>query len=141
MKDKEKIKKRGIRIIVAVIIPVCAAYVFYQIDRMQLGGMYYCAEDNSGIYIQDLNEQSKEGYYMVVLGSEEDDDFADTGDFELADVIGSHETAYDMASDNKDNSNALYATGMIHNSRKHTLYVTFILEDGTEITKSFRKQN
>jgi len=140
MKDKEKIKKRGIRIIVAVIIPVCAAYVFYQIDRMQLGGMYYCAEDNSGIYIQDLNEQSKEGYYMVVDGSEEDD-FADTGDFELADVIGSHETAYDMASDNKDNSNALYATGMIHNSRKHTLYVTFILEDGTEITKSFRKQN
>ena len=140
MKDKEKIKKRGIRIIVAVIIPVCAAFVFYQIDRMQLGGMYYCAEDNSGIYIQDLNEQSKEGYYMVVDGSEEDD-FADTGDFELADVIGSHETAYDMASDNKDNSNALYATGMIHNSRKHTLYVTFILEDGTEITKSFRKQN
>ena len=107
---------------------------------MQLGGMYYCAEDNSGIYIQDLNERSKEGYYMVVDGSEEDD-FADTGDFELADVIGSHETAYDMASDNKDNSNALYATGMIHNSRKHTLYVTFILEDGTEITKSFRKQN
>ena len=140
MKDKEKIKKRVIRIIVAVIIPVCAAYVFYQIDRMQLGGMYYCAEDNSGIYIQDLNEQSKEGYYMVVDGSEEDD-FADTGDFELADVIGDHETAYDMASDNKDNSNALYATGMIHNSRKHTLYVTFILEDGTEITKSFRKQN
>ncbi|MBR3126005.1 MAG: hypothetical protein IKF42_11380 [Mogibacterium sp.] len=140
MKDKEKIKKRVIRIIVAVIIPVCAAFVFYQIDRMQLGGMYYCAEDNSGIYIQDLNEQSKEGYYMVVDGSEEDD-FADTGDFELADVIGSHETAYDMASDNKDNSNALYATGMIHNSRKHTLYVTFILEDGTEITKSFRKQN
>ena len=140
MKDKEKIKKRVIRIIVAVIIPVCAAFVFYQIDRMQLGGMYYCAEDNSGIYIQDLNEQSKEGYYMVVDGSEEDD-FADTGDFELADVIGSHETAYDMATDNKDNSNALYATGMIHNSRKHTLYVTFILEDGTEITKSFRKQN
>ena len=140
MKDKEKIKKRVIRIIVAVIIPVCAAFVFYQIDRMQLGGMYYCAEDNSGIYIQDLNEQSKEGYYMVVDGSEEDD-FADMGDFELADVIGSHETAYDMASDNKDNSNALYATGMIHNSRKHTLYVTFILEDGTEITKSFRKQN
>lgn len=140
MKDKEKIKKRVIRIIVAVIIPVCAAFVFYQIDRMQLGGMYYCAEDNSGIYIQDLNEQSKEGYYMVVDGSEEDD-FADTGDFELADVIGSHETAYDMASDNKDNRNALYATGMIHNSRKHTLYVTFILEDGTEITKSFRKQN
>ena len=141
MKDKEKIKKRGIRIIVAVIIPVCAAYVFYQIDRMQLGGMYYCAEDNSGIYIQDLNEQSKEGYYMVVIGSEEDDDFADTGDFELADVIGPHETAYDMASDNKDKSDALCATGMIHNSRKHTLHVTFILEDGTEITKSFRKQN
>ena len=81
MKDKQKIKKRVIRIIVSVIIPVCAVYVFYQIDRMQLGGMYYCAEDNIGIYIQDLNEQSKEGYYMVVLGSEEDDDFADTGDF------------------------------------------------------------
>ena len=108
---------------------------------MQLGGMYYCTEDNSGIYIQDLNEQSKEGYYMVVLGLEEDDDFADTGDFELADVIGPHETAYDMASDNKDKSDALCATGMIHNSRKHTLHVTFILEDGTEITKSFRKQN
>ena len=61
-----------------MIIPVCAVYVFYQIDRMQLGGMYYCAEDNSGIYIQDLNERSKEGYYMVIHGSEEDDDFADT---------------------------------------------------------------
>ena len=28
MKDKEKIKKRVIRIIVAVIIPECAAFVF-----------------------------------------------------------------------------------------------------------------
>ena len=140
MKYKQKIKKRVIRIIVAVIIPVCAAYVFYQIDRMQLGGMYYCAGDDSGIYIQDRNEQSKEGYYMVVQDSEGEDDFADTGDFELADVIGPHETAYDMASDNKDKSNALCATGMIHNSRKHTLVVTFVLEDGTETTKTFRKQ-
>ena len=138
---KENIKKIVIKIIIAVIIPACAVYVFYQIDRMQLGGMYYCAEDNSGIYIQDLNEQSKEGYYMVVLGSEEDDGFADTGDFELADVIGPHETAYDMASDNKDKSDALCATGMIHNSRKHTLDVTFILEDGTETTQTFRKHN
>ena len=137
---KENIKKIVIKIIIAVIIPACAVYVFYQIDRMQLGGMYYCAEDNSGIYIQDLNERSKEGYYMVVHGSEEDDDFADTGDFKLADVIGPHETAYDMASDNKDKSDALCATGMIHNSRKHTLDVTFILEDGTETTKTFKKQ-
>ena len=136
---KENIKKIVIKIIIAVIIPACAVYVFYQIDRMQLGGMYYCAGDDSGIYIQNRNEQSKEGYYMVVDGSEEDD-FADTGDFELADVIGSHETAYDMASDNKDKSNALCATGMIHNSRKHTLVVTFVLEDGTETTKTFRKQ-
>ena len=141
MKDKEKIKKRVIRIIVAVIIPVCVVCVFYQIDRMQLGGMYYCVEDNSGIYIQDFNERSKEGYYMVVHGSGEDDDFADTGGFELADVIGPHETAYDMASDNKDKSDALCATGMIHNSRKHTLDVTFILEDGTETTQTFRKHN
>ena len=91
-------------------------------------------------YIQDFNERSKEGYYMVVQDSEGEDDFADTGDFELADVIGPHETAYDMASDNKDKSNALCATGMIHNSRKHTLVVTFVLEDGTETTKTFRKQ-
>lgn len=136
MKDKQKIKKRVIRIIVAVIIPVCAVYVFYHIDRMQLGGMYYCAEDDSSIYIQDLNEQSKEGYYMVVQDSEVDD----AGDFELADVIGPHETAYNTTSDNKDKSDALCATGMIHNSGKHTLDVTFILEDGTETTKTFRKQ-
>ena len=80
------------------------------------------------------------GNLFFFCRTEGEDDFADTGDFELADVIGPHETAYDMASDNKDKSNALCATGMIHNSRKHTLVVTFVLEDGTETTKTFRKQ-
>ena len=107
---------------------------------MQLEGMYGCAEDDTGIYIEEFEGNPGYGQYMVIKGDDEDSEFADTGSFEAADVIGIHEKAHKMISEEKESSRIIQATGMIHDSRKCELAVTLISEDGTEATKTYKKQ-